>query len=365
MRCSNRWVVVVGVLVTATMFAQAPPSDGSKVPLSAEAIGELRAKAEAGDAGAQLALGQAYEDGNGLARNDDAAARWYRKAAEQGNPAAQNNLGIMYRLGHGVDQDKAEAIRWYQKAAKQGYASAYFNLGAAYYNGDGVRSDVERACAWFTLAESAGNDAGRGALQRLRTEMSNEAMADCHAAAGELLADGKELTPNPPEAVRWYRKAAEADNPAAEWKLGEFYWKGFGVEANQVLAAQWRQKALKHGTPELMTEYGNMLRTGTDVAQDLRGAFQWYGRAAVIGYPPAMLNLGIMYAEGMGVPQSNTNAYVWVAGAALRGHTGVDAPARRVLGTLEGKMSAEELKKARKEAKKRWPGIEFGEAAKK
>ena len=47
-----------------------------------------------------------------------------RKAAEQGNAAAQNNLGALYHSGQGVAKDEKAAAEWFQKAADQGLAGA-------------------------------------------------------------------------------------------------------------------------------------------------------------------------------------------------------------------------------------------------
>jgi hypothetical protein len=83
---------------------------------------ELLKRAEASDSQAQFELGRAYEDGKGVAQDDEQAVQWFRKSAEQGNAQAQNSLGVMYAQGRGVQGDREEAIRWYRKAAKQGPA---------------------------------------------------------------------------------------------------------------------------------------------------------------------------------------------------------------------------------------------------
>ena len=91
--------------VAATPASQpSPPPEQPRAALGASDITQLRAKAEAGDASAQLALARAYADGNGVRQNDDLAAAWCRKAADQGNAAAENELGIMYREGRGVEK---------------------------------------------------------------------------------------------------------------------------------------------------------------------------------------------------------------------------------------------------------------------
>ena len=46
-----------------------------------------------------------------MAKDEDEAARWLRKAADQGHAAGQNNLGERYRHGRGVAEDDSEAVR--------------------------------------------------------------------------------------------------------------------------------------------------------------------------------------------------------------------------------------------------------------
>ena len=129
-------VLSAGCVLTPSRMSSQAVSSGKlrevqqnekRVALSAAEVSQLQTKAEAGDVAAQLELGKAYLDGNGLPQNDVQAAKWYRQAAELGDAGAQNELGLMYRLGQGVSQNKEEAVRWYSKAAKQGNATAMFN----------------------------------------------------------------------------------------------------------------------------------------------------------------------------------------------------------------------------------------------
>ena len=104
-----------------------------------EAIADLRAKAESGDAQSQYELGVAFDFGRlGVGKDYAEAVKWFREAAEQNNAAAQDNLGQCYTAGEGVAQDYAEAAKWYRKAAEQNYVPAQYNLGVAYDNGLGV-----------------------------------------------------------------------------------------------------------------------------------------------------------------------------------------------------------------------------------
>ena len=110
-------------------------------------VNDRRRAAEQGYADAQNCLGEMYEKGRGVPKDEAEAAKWYRKAAEQGEAIAQCKLGDMYAESRGVLQDDTEAVRWYRKAAEQGNAEAQFNLGCLFADGytrfGGVAEDTQ------------------------------------------------------------------------------------------------------------------------------------------------------------------------------------------------------------------------------
>ena len=69
------------------------------VPCWAVSFKDTRWAAEHGDAEAQFYLGWIYAKGQGVARDDAEAVKWYRKAAEHGLTGAQFSLGLMYAKG--------------------------------------------------------------------------------------------------------------------------------------------------------------------------------------------------------------------------------------------------------------------------
>src|SRR6266496_1681980 len=64
-------------------------------------IEEVKAKAEAGDAESQVEFALRYDKGEGVAKDQVEAVKWYRKAAEQNYAKAQFNLGVCYDEGAG------------------------------------------------------------------------------------------------------------------------------------------------------------------------------------------------------------------------------------------------------------------------
>jgi uncharacterized protein len=116
----------------------------------------LVAKANDGDAAAQVQVGEAYAAGKGVERDPQQAVGWYRKAADQGNVIAELHLAVLYRDGAGKSfpRDVGQAAAWYRKAADQGDSGAQGTLGMLYTLGQGVpKSDVE-AYFWLDLAAS-------------------------------------------------------------------------------------------------------------------------------------------------------------------------------------------------------------------
>src|SRR6185437_15800497 len=86
--------------------------------------------AEQGDARAQYKLGNCYQIGTGVEKNEQKAVEWYQKATKQGYAGAQYNLGVGYQCVIGVEKDE-------QKTAEQGDATAQNSLGVCYQYGTG------------------------------------------------------------------------------------------------------------------------------------------------------------------------------------------------------------------------------------
>lgn len=128
--------------------------------------------AEQGDTAAQYLLGGAYDTGEGVPRDYQAAIRWYCQAAEQGHVLAQFSLGAMYDAGEGVPRDYQAAVRWYRQAAEQGYAAAQNNLGAMYSEGKGVPRNYIEAYMWYSLAAARSNDKAANNLDLLEKRMT-------------------------------------------------------------------------------------------------------------------------------------------------------------------------------------------------
>jgi TPR repeat protein len=189
---------------------------------------EAKAKAEKGDIEAQYDLGVYYQLGEGVARNETEAAKWYRKAAEQGDATSQLFLGQCYDFGNGVTKDEAEAVKWYRKAAQQGEPRAQYSLGAMYAKGIGLAKDEVLAAKWYRKA-------------------ANQGIVEAQESLGECYYDGKGVDMDKVGAVKWFRKAAEQGYWAAQNRLGACYAEGNGTTKDYVEAYKWLNLALSQG----------------------------------------------------------------------------------------------------------------------
>jgi Sel1 repeat len=152
-------------------------------------IGELKATAESGDAGAMFHLAQHLEAGDGGVEADPAEAfRLYQRAAEQEFPPAQLFLGRCYEHGIGVEADPHQAVKLYRKAAVDELPVAMGMLGWCYENGIGVPVDLPQAARWY----------------RKGAELED---SGCQAQLAECLEVGRGIERNLSEALRWYQEA--------------------------------------------------------------------------------------------------------------------------------------------------------------
>lgn len=180
----------------------APETDLSRVPAKdmpkppGAHVDWYKKAAEADNADAQYVLGELYLKGDGVKRSFPAAAQMFRRAAEKGNLArAQYALGLLYQRGLGVPKNDVEAVLWWQKAADQNFSAAITYVGIALLEGKGIQKDEE---------------ASRKMLER----------------------------------------AAELDEPNAQYTLCRVYEKGIGTRKDLVLAMKWCILAAEQAHPQ-------------------------------------------------------------------------------------------------------------------
>lgn len=224
-------------IVVAAVMAIAPLDCAAQTALDlfnrarggqAEALAQLRAKAEAGDADSQFQLGRAFSHGASVKRDDAEAARWVEKAAQQGHLEAQSNMGYLYSAGLGVPRDPERALSWTTKSAEAGFVQAQFNLALSYLEGKLVPKDERKGFEWMKRAADQGAQ-----LAQLNL--------------GMLYGRGVGTERDPAQAAAWYRKAADQGNETAMLNLAVMHYTGEGVPRDPAEALRWIRRPYAQG----------------------------------------------------------------------------------------------------------------------
>lgn len=112
-----------------------------------------------GDPFGQWRMGVMIDEGKAAGTGEQAIAL-FRQAAAAKSAGATASLGVMYAKGRGVARDYDAAMRYYQAAARLGSAHGIEGIGVLYANGQGVERNMSEALAHWLVAAAAGdNDA--------------------------------------------------------------------------------------------------------------------------------------------------------------------------------------------------------------
>jgi TPR repeat protein len=85
--------------------------------------------------------------------------------------------------------------------------------------------------------------------------------------------EGKGVTQDYEEAVKWFRQAAEQGFAEGQNNLGWMYQNGLGVTKNVDEAVKWYKKSAEQG---LATAKDNLGQMGLGVSPDAVEAVKWY-----------------------------------------------------------------------------------------
>jgi TPR repeat protein len=214
--------------------------------------------------------------GEGVPKNPAEGLPFIVRAANDNYSVAQTNLGMAYRDGVGVPKNEAVALQWFQKAADQGNHYAEAEIGEAYWNGTApYPQDRGAAFQWFSKA--ATNDTEIFSMRRL----------------GEAYRNGQGVAVDIPQALAWFRRAADGGETYSAAEIGFAYWNGTApYPADPGEAVKWLEFAAKsaHET-DAQRVLGMAYRDGRGVVRDPAQARYWFSQAVKNGdaQAPAML----------------------------------------------------------------------------
>lgn len=121
---------------------------------------------ESNDGEACYELGRMYQNGNGVASDQEQAKFYYKSGALLGDKNASWRFGLICK----DEMEYPEAYKFFLKAAEKGQGMAMYELAKLYEEGLGVTMSRERAIEWYTKCVDSNYIArseARKALKRL------------------------------------------------------------------------------------------------------------------------------------------------------------------------------------------------------
>lgn len=147
---------------------------------------------------------------------------------------------------------------------------------------------------------------------------------------GNKYYNGEGVNQDYSQAVYWYRKAAKKNDARALCNMGVCYECGYGVKKDLKEAVDWYSKAAKRDYEVAQCNLGVCFYYGNGVKKDLNKAVEWFRKAAEQGYSRGQNWLGLCYFNGEGLFKNYKQAVYWYNKAAEQG----DAFAQYNLGNM-------------------------------
>lgn len=219
-------------------------------PVKGDDLADLRSKASAGDAAAQMELSRAYYYGRGLDKDPAQALEWAKRSAESGHVEAMEGLAFLYAKGEGIERNEEAAVSWYRKATERGSSKAMFNLGVLLRQSEKLQPSPNESIQWLEKAAEKGDLKAQALLGQLYL-LGDEHMApDAVKAKPHLLA------------------AAERGDAVAQNALGVLYRDRPSDPADDKEAERWFRAAARQNHPKAQSNLGNLIG-GTTAGEDM------------------------------------------------------------------------------------------------
>ncbi len=324
----------VAILAAARSSKTPPPAAAPPSPAPPTVVQAAKRTPQEAD---ELAF--KLENGEGVPKDEAAAARLYREAASGGVGHAMVSLGNMLRFAKGVPRDEEEAVLWFRRAADAGEVWGMIALGQCLSEGRGTERDDAQAFLWYEKAGEAGSASGIAAAAYMLKDgrgvtkdvtLAVAVLEQC-AAAGvgwcrTTLADayvtGEGVPKDPEKALRLYREAAAAGDAGGLLGIAHMFRFGNGVAVDEAVAAEWYAKAAKAGNPVAYVYLGDLYRVGKTFTHDENEAVFLYKKAAELGNDWGCLRYGEALEEGRVVKKDEAEAVLWYrkAGGLAQAH---------------------------------------------
>lgn len=182
-----------------------------KLPLSTS-FGWWEQHSKTGDASAACFLGACYEEGQGVVKDLDVAARYYGMAADKGDATALAKMSELPTIYTKL---------WWERRSDEGNVADKRALADSYAKGTGSSPDWETAARYYGEAADAGDAPSLEQMKTLPLQYTAE----------------------------WWEKKALAGDADAAFFVAEGYAAGRGTRVDMTLANRYYSIAAEEGHP--------------------------------------------------------------------------------------------------------------------
>lgn len=266
-----------------------------------KAVEYLKKAVERGSNYGRVELAFCYEAGYGVEQDYQKAFDLFNDAASNDYPYANTKLALYYEDGLIGDADPIKALEQYKIAAEAGLAEAIYHVGRYNKYAIGIPENPSEAMVYFHKAAEANNPSGFVEL----------------ALAYEQEYAGTEFDAD--KAIEYMTKAAEMDYTYAQYKLGTYYYYGLkDIDYNKAL--EWFNKSYNDGYPWSALMLGDYyLYNPSNEEPMYEKAFEYYQSAEKQNVISE--GIGLCYEYGLGVEENETEAFKYYTLAANDGYT--------------------------------------------
>lgn len=283
---------------------------------SSSLIEDLFRKAQNGDNDACFNLGECFFYGRGVKQDYAKAVKWYIMSSDRGDCSSQKKLADCYYLGQGTEKNVAKAAQRYEQAAEQGdYDSQKALIRCYLKGGNGLFADPARA-EFYSRRYNI--PVGKDTADDLILNAQNGDPA-AQYKLGNMYLNGAGVEHSPQKAISLFKKAASQNHAAAAYNLGYCYQHGIGVPVDMIAAVIFYKKAAENGDLDAMNNLAGCCMRGDGTSRDQNTAAKYYKKAAEKGHAKAQYNYGECCFKGMGTPKDPAAAANWYKLSAEQG----------------------------------------------
>ena len=276
-----------------------------------KAFQQFVSAANKNDSISQCILGEWYEEGVYVAKNEVIAERWYRRAANQNDGYGQYKLAMLYYNGTNISRDLDSVLLWLRRSSQNGYDPAkrklnslesnlgeeLSELGRYYYE----KEQYDRAIVWYSKSSN------QGYIYATQT-----------LAGMYYYGTGTAVDYN--KAFSLYLKSAQAGLSNSQVMVGYMYGKGQGVKKDEKKEALWSRKAAIRCERTGMKNLASCYYNGEGVKRNYAESFSWYYRTSLMYKDTLSSNMvAYMYTNGLGVEKNPKLAAYWYDKASKQG----------------------------------------------